>query len=75
MDDIKQMKNKCHQVFDSYWAKQLKGTDKKHIRNVRKRAYIRLTTEMRLPDKRYSHFSKMNDLQTLNKAYAIIIQW
>ena len=75
MDEIKEMKGKCHEVFDSYWQSNLKNNKSKHRRKVREQAYIRLTTEMRLAHKKDSHFRNMNDIETLQKAYDIVLTW
>jgi hypothetical protein len=70
--DIKEMKHKCHNIFDSYWKSQLKCNDKKHIRKTKKKAYYRLKQEIHT----YSgHFHDMNDIETLNKAYNIVKSW
>lgn len=75
MDEIREMKDKCHKIFDAYWQSQLKNSKAKHKSNIRESAYVRLTTEMRLNHKKYSHFRNMNDIATLQKAYSIIINW
>lgn len=75
MDEIKEIKSKCHEVFDAYWQSKLKNNNSKHRRKVREQAYIRLTTEMRLGHKKYSHFRNMNDIDTLQKAYNIVATW
>lgn len=74
-EEIKIMKSKCHEVFDEYWRSNIrKPNSKKHINAIRKYAYHRLAGAMRT-DAYQCHFSKMNDLGTLQEAYDIIIGW
>ena len=72
--EIKDLKNKCHKIFDSYWKSRTKCNFKNHIRKVRRKAYLRLAEKLHT-DCYKCHFHNMNDIDSLNKAYQIIIMW
>lgn len=63
--DMRQMKMKCHEIFDQKWK------DKKHKHHARNLAYTRLAKKMGI-DVDDCHFGYM-DMEQLNKAYEILI--
>lgn len=63
--DMRQMKMKCHEIFDQKW----KG--KKHKHHARDLAYQRLAKKMKI-DVADCHFGYM-DMEQLNIAYKILV--
>lgn len=74
MEEIKEMKNKCHAIFDAYWSAKVKCNNRNHIVKLRRKAYHKLAKELGT-DFFMCHFSKMNDINTLQRAYEILLKW
>ena len=75
MEEIKRLKNICHQYLEIYIKSTLRiSGDKKHYQKKKRQAYHRLMQELRT-DAFKCYFSNMNTIEELEKALVVLQSW
>lgn len=75
MEEIRRLKNICHQYLETYIKLTLRVSgDKKHYQKKKRQAYHRLAQELRT-DAFKCHFGNMNTVEELKRALAVLQSW
>ena len=69
MEEIRRLKNICHQYLETYIKSTLRvSSDKKHYQKKKRQAYHRLAQELRT-------FGNMNTVKELERALVVLRSW
>ena len=75
MEEIRRLKNICHQYLEPYIKSTLRvSSDKKHYQKKKRQAYHRLAQELRT-DAFKCHFGNMNTVKELERALVVLRSW
>ena len=75
MEEIRRLKNICHQYLETYIKSTLRvSSDKKHYQKKKRQAYHRLAQELRT-DAFKCHFGNMNTVKELERALVVLRSW